>query len=91
MSTDPEIARLRAAIDEVNDRLAAALHDRARLCRRIRDRKHELGLPAVDPAREVAMLRALLDQAPPDGLPAADLERVLAEVFVASRRLVAGE
>ena len=88
MTEDPELARLRAAIDELNSRLCTLLHERARLCRRIGAWKRGRGLVAVDPKREQAMLAAALAGAPADGLPAPQLEQVLRALFAASRPLV---
>lgn len=88
MHEDPELQRHRAAMDAVNGRLAAALHERARLCRTIGAWKRAHGVPAADPAREQAMLAALLAAAPADGLPRAELAAILTAVFAASRRVV---
>ena len=90
MSDDPELARLRARMDDVNRRLVAALHERARLCREIGAWKRRRGLPAVDKAREQAMLDAMLGEPPADGFSRGQLEAVLREVFAASRALVEG-
>lgn len=85
---EPELTRLRAAMDAVNQRLVEALHDRARLCRRIAALKQAHGATAYDPDREAAMRTALLGSAPADGLPAAALAPLLDAVFAASRQLV---
>lgn len=85
---EPELTRLRAAMDVVNQRLVAALHDRARLCRTIAALKHAHGAAAHDPEREAAMRTALLRSPPADGFPAAALAAVLDAVFAASRQLV---
>src|SRR5262245_53210596 len=96
MTAEPrdELLRLRAEMDAVNVRLAAVLHDRARLCRRIAAHKRAHGLPLADPAREQQMLDALLAQAlqpgATGGFPPRDLEGILRAVFAASRRLVEG-
>jgi chorismate mutase len=90
MSDDSELARLRARMDDVNRRLVDALHERARLCRTIGAWKRERGLPAVDAAREQAMLAAMLAAPPADGFSREQLEAVLREVFAASRALVSG-
>ncbi len=82
-----EIARLRAQMDRLNARLATAIQARARLALTIAGKKARVGLPAADPARERAMLRAVLAAAP-DGLPRRDLERIFRAIFDASRRLV---
>lgn len=88
MSDDPELLRLRAAMDAINARLVAVLHERAALCRRIGACKRARGLPGPDPAREQQMLATMLQQVPPDGFPPDDLAAILRAVFAASRRLV---
>jgi chorismate mutase len=91
MSVDPELERLRAAMDAVNSRLVAVLHERARLCRAIGAWKRAHGVAAVDAAREAEMLSALLRDAPADGFGRDDLRAILHAVFAASRRIVAGD
>jgi|KBSSwiStaDraftv2_1062776.scaffolds.fasta_scaffold710927_2 chorismate mutase len=96
MTAEPrdELLRLRAEMDAVNARLAAVLHDRARLCRRIAAHKRAHGLPLADPARERQMLEALLAGAlqpgTAGGFAPRELEGILRAVFAASRRLVEG-
>lgn len=89
MPTDDELVRLRAAMDVCNRRLAAVLHDRARLVRQIGVWKRQHGLPAVDPSREAQMLAAAGAHAPTDGFPPGALQAILAAVFAASRDLAA--
>jgi chorismate mutase len=74
-------------MDRLNARLAALLQARARLALKVARTKARHGLPAPDPARERAMLAAVLRAAPP-GLPRRDLAGVFRAVFAASRRLV---
>lgn len=88
MPTEPELHDLRAAMDVVNQRLVAVLHDRARLCHRIAAWKRAHGAPPVDASREQQMLAALLQGAPADGYDPAALTRILHEVFAASRQIV---
>ncbi|MEY4675370.1 MAG: hypothetical protein RL148_3154 [Planctomycetota bacterium] len=88
MSTD-ELVRYRAAMDAINQRLCEVLQERARLCREIGRWKRAHGVPAADPAREQAMLEALLVHAG-QGFDAAALERILRSVFHESRMLVDG-
>lgn len=89
MPGDDELDRLRAAMDVCNRRLAAVLHERARLVRQIGACKQRRGLPAVDEGREAAMLASAGDHLPADGYPPALLRAILAAVFVASRELAA--
>jgi chorismate mutase len=87
---DPaELAALRAAMDVCNQRLAAVLHERAALARRIGTWKAARGLPAADPAREAAMLRAVRGLSANAGFDADALERIFAAVFAESRALAA--
>ncbi|MCB9877125.1 MAG: chorismate mutase [Planctomycetes bacterium] len=88
MTPDDPLRALRADMDALNDRMLAALHERARLARRIGRLKRDTGAAAVDPAREQAMLAAALAAAPADGFPAPALTAILGAVFAASRELV---
>jgi chorismate mutase len=88
MEADQELAQLRLAMDVCNRRLAAVLHERDALARRIGDWKRAHGLAAVDPGREAAMLARLADLADPNGFSAAALQRLFAAVFAESRALV---
>lgn len=87
MADDGELVRLRASMDVLNQRLAAILVERARLVREIGAWKRANGVPAVDEAREAAMLANVVRDAPADGFPTADLRTIWAAVFGASRRL----
>lgn len=89
MPSDDELDQLRAAMDVCNRRLAAVLHERARLVRHIGAWKRTHGLPAADPVREATMLAAATAGAPADGFPPAVLQVILAAVFAASRELAA--
>jgi 3-deoxy-7-phosphoheptulonate synthase/chorismate mutase len=89
MIPDPELNRLREQMDDVNQRLLDVLHERARLSRRIGSHKQSEALAVVDPVREQAMLKTLLHNLPPDGLPKAALAAIMQSVFAASRELVA--
>jgi 3-deoxy-7-phosphoheptulonate synthase/chorismate mutase len=83
-----ELQSLRGEMDAVNERLVDVLHERARLCRRIAAWKRAHGQPAADPAREEAMLAALLRAAPGDGFARDELAAILRAVFATSRELV---
>jgi chorismate mutase len=83
-----ELGRLRAQMDTINRRLAAVLHERAALCRRIGACKRSQGLAGPDPAREQAMRDALLRDLPADGFARDDLAAILDAVFTRSRALV---
>ncbi len=90
MSLDPELAQWRAAIDDVNARLVAVLHERAHLCRAIGAWKRQRGLPGPDADREAEMLAATTRELPAHGFTREQLEPVLRAVFAASRQLVDG-
>lgn len=90
-TTNPrEIARLRERMDRLNAELASLLQARARLALEIGRAKAELGLAAADPARERAMLAAVLRSAP-RGFPRRELERIWRAIFAASRALVVAD
>ena len=91
MTTDPELERLRAAMDAVNRRLVATLHERARLCHAIGAWKKRHGIAAIDPVREQEMLATMLHELPEHGFPRASLAAILHEVFAASRAIVEHE
>ena len=88
MADDDELARLRAAMDEVNGRLVAALHDRARLCRAIGRWKRRRGVPTLDAEREAAMVAAVVHRPEVGGFSAEALRRIFAQVIAESRPLV---
>ncbi len=88
MESDRELERLRAAMDVCNLRLLTVLQERARLVMTIGDWKRRHGMGAADPAREVAMLGKVLEQAVPGGFSAAALASIFGAVFAASRALV---
>jgi chorismate mutase len=88
MSADPELDRLRAAMDVSNLRLLTVLQERAELAAAIGAWKRAHGLSGADPAREAAMLAKVLQQARPGGYPPAALESIFRAVFAASRAMV---
>ena len=88
MSADPELDRLRAAMDVCTLRLLTVLQERAELTAAIGAWKRAHGLGGADPAREAEMLRKVLQQAGPGGFSAPALESIFRAVFAASRSLV---
>lgn len=86
-----ELQLMRKAMDAVNKKLVAVLHDRARLCRAIGIWKRVRGLPAADAAREAAMLATMLGNRPDDGYSPEQLTTILQAVFAASREVVERE
>ena len=87
MHDDEELARLRARMDAINERLAAVLHERACLVRTIGAWKRAHGRDAIDEARETAMLAAVMRDRPDTGYSEAELRAIFTAVFAASRRL----
>ncbi len=87
-----ELDRLRAAVDVCNRRLCAVLQERAALAAAIGRCKAAHGLPALDPAREAAMLAAIGAGRPgaAEAGPLDDdaLRRILTAVLVETRALV---
>ena len=60
--THPELARLRASIDNLDTAIICLLAERFKVTQAVGHLKAELGLPAADPEREtqqIARLRAL--------------------------------
>lgn len=56
---DPEIQKLRVAIDGIDHAILRLLGERARVVLEVGDRKREQALPVYDPAREQALLDRL--------------------------------
>ena len=63
---DPELARLRGSIDNLDSALVCLLAERFKITQRGGELKAELGLPPADPQREaqqIERLRRLADEA----------------------------
>lgn len=63
---DPELARLRGSIDNLDSALVCLLAERFKITQRVGELKAELGLPPADPQREaqqIERLRRLADEA----------------------------
>ena len=65
---DPELTRLRAALDRLDDQLISLLEQRSSVVRELWAWKAVRGVERVDPAREAAMRTRLLDRAVAEGL-----------------------
>ena len=63
---DPELARLRGSIDNLDSALVCLLAERFKITQRVGELKAGLGLPPADPQREaqqIERLRRLADEA----------------------------
>ena len=63
---NPELARLRGSIDNLDSALVSLLAERFKITQRVGELKAELGLPPADPQREaqqIERLRVLADDA----------------------------
>jgi len=78
------LARRRTAMDRLNRSLRDLLQERARAAATIARWKVEHGHAVADPARETAMLAAMLRDAP-EGFDRATLARLLRAIFRAAR------
>ena len=53
---DPELARLRGSIDNLDSALVCLLAERFKITQRVGELKAELGLPPADPGREAQQI-----------------------------------
>ena len=56
---DPELARLRGSIDNLDSALVCLLAERFKITRRVGELKAEVGLPPADPDREARQIERL--------------------------------
>lgn len=82
---DPELARLRGAIDTVDQQIFALLNQRAEVVLKVGELKARTGAPVYRPEREAQILDRL--GATPGPLPAAALQSIWREVMSACRAL----
>lgn len=80
MKPPDELTRLRAVIDDVDDRLLTLLAERAAAVRELWAWKATSGVAQRDPAREAELRERLLRRADALGLDRAAVERVLATI-----------
>lgn len=57
--TNPELARLRGSIDNLDSALIYLLAERFKITRRVGELKAEVGLPPADPERETRQIERL--------------------------------
>ncbi len=92
---DPQLARFRASIDNLDAALIHLLAERFKITQDVGRYKADAGLPAADPGREdeqVARLRALAEQAGLDPVFAEKFLRfIVAEVIHHHERIATGD
>jgi chorismate mutase len=88
-STDVELTlpELRTRIEQLDGRLVDLIHERTRLARVAGDLKRAAGAPALDPAREAAVVRHAAAAAREAGLPEEDLRDIFWRLIALARRV----
>jgi chorismate mutase len=88
-AVDPVVEDLRSEVSKVDRRIVELVNERLRLVERIKERKTELGIEFVDPAREAEMLRGLGEA---NGGPLSDdgLAELHAAVLALTKREIYG-
>jgi chorismate mutase len=81
-----ELARLRAAIEELDDTLVRLIAERTRLARAAGAMKRAAGLPVLDPAREAAVVRRAGEAARREGVADDDVRYIFWHLIGLSRR-----
>ena len=87
MSDDPELAAIRARIDEVDARLCRLLEERVALVREAAELKAARGVPLLDPGREEAIVRRAAGLT---GLPEEAIRAAFAGILEACKRGLGG-
>lgn len=80
-----EVERLREALERVDSDLMAQLAERVRLARRIGESKRAGGQLALDPAREVAVLRRIAAEARDHDLPTEPVREIFWRIIALCR------
>ena len=81
-----DVQALRAAIEQVDDQIVAALARRMALARAMADAKQQVGQSILDPAREVAVVTRAARTARHLGLPDRDIRGLYWSILAMSRR-----
>lgn len=82
-----ELARCRARIEEIDNRIVTLLADRLELGKRTGELKVAAGLPILDPTREAAVIRRVTSAARDAGLPAETVREIFWQIVGMSRRV----
>jgi chorismate mutase len=82
-----DLARLRAEIEGIDRELIRLIARRVELARRVGAVKHTAGLPALDPAREAAVIRRVSEVARQEGAPEEDVRYLFWHIIGMSRRV----
>jgi chorismate mutase len=82
-----ELARCRAKIEEIDNRIVTLLADRLELGKRTGELKALVGLPILDPTREAAVIRRVTSAAREAGLPPEPVREIYWQIVGMSRRV----
>ena len=86
-----ELARLRREIEETDGAIIRLVAGRVRLARRVGAAKRALGLPALDPGQEAAVVRRASEIAREEGAPDEDVRHLFWHLIGTSRRVQLAE
>lgn len=81
-----DIRRVREEIDRVDTAVVELLRERVLLARQVGEMKEAAGLPALDPAREAAVIRRCGALAREAGVPAEEVRAIFWQVVAISRQ-----
>ena len=86
MTSPDEIERIREGIARIDRDIVALLAERMTLARQAGELKRASGLPTLDPAREAAVLRTMVELGREHGLHSEDARDVFWSVIALCRR-----
>lgn len=81
------LSELRAAIEDVDTRLIAAIAERLALARAVGELKVADGEPVLDPAREAAVIARVSSMARSSGMPEDEIRALYWRLLSMSRRV----